>query len=128
MSQKFIGIIIEESLENKKILKKVKILKTNVEAVTEKHQTPWIKQWTLHTVEIQESQADKLAEELQKSLDSQHNWYADFKNNSIHYIIFRNKIFKVERRRKEQYLEAAKYGISLGILDYQLTFCPKTIQ
>ncbi|VVB61039.1 Uncharacterised protein [uncultured archaeon] len=129
MIQKFIGVIIEESLENKNVLKKVKILKTKVEKVTEKHRTPWIKQWTLHTVEIQENQVDEVANELCKSLDSQHNhWYADFKNNSVHYIIFSNKLFKIDRCRKEQCLEAAKYGISLGIPDYQLTFCPNIIK
>lgn len=46
------GVIIEESLENKDILKDVKILETKVEKVVEEHKTPWIKQWTLHTVAI----------------------------------------------------------------------------
>ena len=38
------GVIIEESLKNKEVLKKVQILETKVEEVTEKHKTPWIKQ------------------------------------------------------------------------------------
>ncbi len=125
MSKIFVGIIIEESLEKKDVLKKVKILKTKVEEVTPKHHTPYLKQWTLHVVEIPEDQADKIAEELSKALESSHGeWYADFKNDKIHYIIFRNKIFKIERTSKEQYDEAKKYGISLGIPDYQLTFNP----
>lgn len=128
MTQKFIGVIIEESLENKDVLKKVKVLKTDIEKVTKDHKTPWIKQWTLHTVEIQEKQADEIANELCGSLDSQHNWYADFKNDSTHYIIFRNKVFKVDRHRKEQYQEATKYGVSLGIPDYQLDFSPNIIE
>ena len=36
----FNGVIIEESLENKDVLQKVKILKTDVEPITEKHKTP----------------------------------------------------------------------------------------
>ena len=118
------GTIIEESLENKAVLQKVNILKTKVEKVVEKHQTPWLKQWTLHIVEIPENQADFIAQELSQSLDSEHNWYADFKNNDFHYIIFRNKVFKVDRSNKEQYNEVSKYGVSLGIPDYQLTFSP----
>ena len=43
----FNGVIIEESLENKDVLRKVKILKTDIEPVTEGHKTPWVKQWTL---------------------------------------------------------------------------------
>jgi len=102
----------------------VKILKTDVEPVTEKHKTPWIKQWTLHTVEILENQPDIIAKELSESLDSEHNWYADFKNDTHHYIIFRNKVFCIDRRSKEQYDEAKNYGISLGIPEYQVDFHP----
>jgi len=117
---KYIGVIIEESLENRDVLKKVKILKTRIEPVKEKHRTPWIKQWTLHTVEVAGSQAESIAEELSRTLESEHAWYADFKNASTHFIIFRSKVFKINRKSKEQYKEAARYGISLGIPDYQL--------
>ena len=118
------GVIIEESLENKKMLEKVKILNTEIEEITENHKTPWINQWTLHTVEIPESEAEKIAEEISKSLDREHNWYADFKNDGVHFIIFRGKIFKVDRTSKKQYDEAKKYGISIGIPDYQVDFSP----
>ncbi len=40
MAKNFVGIIIEESLENKGILKRVKIAKTEVEQATEEHKTP----------------------------------------------------------------------------------------
>ncbi|MBI2499594.1 hypothetical protein HYV88_05110 [Candidatus Woesearchaeota archaeon] len=120
----FNGVIIEESLEKKEILKKVKILKTEVEQVTEEHKTPWIKQWTLHTVEILETQADKIAKELSEALDSKHSWCADFKNEEIHYIIFRNRVFKINRKNREQYNEAMQYGVLLGIPAYQVDFSP----
>ena len=120
----FNAVIIEESLENKDVLQKVKIIETKVEEVTEEHKTPWIKQWTLHTIEILENQADETAEDLSKSLDSEHSWYADFKNDKFHYIIFRNNIFKVDRSKPEQYAEVTKYGLTLGIPDYQLDFSP----
>ena len=124
MTKDFFGVIIEESLEKKDVLKKVKIVKTKIEKVVEKHKTPWIKQWTLHTVEIPENHAKSVAKELSKSLDSQHNWYADFKNNTHHYIIFRNKVFFIDRRSKEQYDKAKMHGISLGIPEYQVDFHP----
>jgi len=118
----FIGVIIEESLENKNVLQKVRIVKTKVEQATKKHKTPWIKKWTLHTFEIQENQAENVAEILSESLDSVHSWYADFKNDKFHYIIFRNKVFKIDRSKPEQYSEVTKYGLTLGIPDYQLNF------
>ncbi len=120
----FNGVIIEESLEDKDVLKKINILKTKIEQVTEKHKTPWIKQWTLHTVEVSENRAGDVAEEISKSLDSKHNWYADFKNNSYHYIIFHGKVFFIDRKSREQYDKAKKYGISLGIPEYQVDFHP----
>ena len=119
----FIGVIIEESLEDNDVLSKVKIVETKVEKVTKRHKTPHVKQWTMHTVEIEEYRAEEVAEDISRVLDSSNGeWYADFKNDYHHYIIFKNKVFKVDRSSKEQYDEVTRYGISLGIPDYQLDF------
>jgi hypothetical protein len=124
MKNNFKGVIIEESLENRDVLKKIKIIKTKVENVTEKHKTPWVKRWTLYTVEIPEEEADSIVKEISKSLDSKHNWYADFKTDKTHYIIYRDKVFKINRASKEEYDEATQYGVSLGIPEYQVDFSP----
>ena len=109
------GTIIEESLGNIDVLKDITILETKISPVTEKHKTPWLKQWTLHKVEINEIDAEIIAQKLSQALESEHNWYADYKNANYHYIIFKNKVFKIDRESKDQYLEAKNYGISLGI-------------
>ena len=85
----FVGVIIEESLEDKSVLWKVKILSTKIEKVVEKHKTPWLSRWTLHTVTIPEGKAEEIAEDLSRSLDRRHggSWYADFKNDKTHFII-----------------------------------------
>lgn len=121
------GVIIEESLKSNDVLKKVKVVATKIEKVTKEHQTPWLLQWTLHAVEIPGSEAQTVAEEISKSLDYSHDssWYADFKNDTHHYIIFRNKIFYIDRTNKEHYDEAKRYGISLGIPEYQVDFHPE---
>ncbi|MCK5413566.1 MAG: hypothetical protein KAI57_04300 [Candidatus Pacebacteria bacterium] len=95
INKNFKGIIIEESLANIDILK---------------------------GVNITENQAEEFANQLSKSLDQEHVWYADFKNEIFHYIIFRDKVFKVDRTKKSQYDEVAKYGISLGIPAQQLDY------
>jgi gamma-glutamyl:cysteine ligase YbdK (ATP-grasp superfamily) len=119
------GVIIEESLVDKSVLDTVKILSTEVEAVTEEHHTPHLEQWTLYTVEILKNQAQVIAEKISQSLDTNHgHWYADFKNDDTHFIIFRDKVLKIDRTNKAQYDEATKYGISLGIPAYQLDFSP----
>ncbi len=119
----YTGVIIEESLADKAVLKLVKIISTKVEQVTEEHKTPWVKQWTLHTVELPESRAQDIAETISHAIDTSHNaWYADFKTDTHHFIIFPNKVFFIDRTKKEQYDEATRYGISLGIPDYQVNF------
>lgn len=118
------GVIIEESLENKSVFRKVKVLSTKVEKVTRKHKTPWLKKWTLHTVEVSQNQAKEIAEKISQLLDSQHDssWYADFCDNAHHYIIFRKKIFFIDRNNQKQYDEAKRYGLRLGIPEYQVNF------
>lgn len=119
------GIIIEESLGDASILQDVKILTTKAEEVAEKHQTPWLTQWTLHTVEIPEEKANEFAEKVSRSFDTDHPiWYADFKNDTYHFIIFSNKVFKVDLKNPILYKDAKAYGVSLGIPDYQLDFTP----
>lgn len=116
------GIVIKESLQNLEVLEQLKILSTKVERVIEPHQTPWLKRWTLHTVEIDEGDAQNIAGKLSAALDSKHDWYADFKNDKYHFIIFRDKVFRVNKDKPEEYEAVKKYGIGLGIPDYQLDF------
>ncbi len=120
----YTGVIIEESLMDKRVLDKVKILETKVEKATPEHKTPWVEQWTLHTVEIPEESSEEVVKDLSNSLDPEHAWYADFKSEDYHYIIFRGKYFKVDRSKPEQYEEVTAYGLTLGIPDYQLDFSP----
>ena len=121
------GIIILESLGDPSILRDAIILTTKVEKVSVKHQTPWLTQWTLHTVEIPEEKGDEFAEKISKSFDTNHftNWFADYKNSSFHFIVFPDRVFKVDLTYPILYKEAKAYGISLGIPDYQLSFAPE---
>tara|TARA_Y100000310_G_C20305445_1_gene633726 strand:+ start:254 stop:643 length:390 start_codon:yes stop_codon:yes gene_type:complete len=118
------GVIIEESLGNANIYSELIIVSTKVEEVTKEHKTPWLKEWTMHTVEIPEDRGEEIAERLSNSLDSQHSWYIDFKNEEFHYIVFSNKVFKIDLNNAK-YREAMEYGISLGIPWYQLDFSPE---
>jgi hypothetical protein len=119
----YTGTIIEESLKNTDVLKKVTITSTLVEPVNERHATPWLKQWTLHKVEIPEADAAAIADELSYALERDHTaWYADFKNDAHAYIIFPDKVFFIDRTNQAQYDETRQYGLSLGIPEYQVDF------
>lgn len=129
MDTDFRGIVIEESLADKSVLSDVKIISTEVEPVAKEHKTPWIKQWTMYNVEIPAEEASGVAEKIRKALDCEHNWYADYKTDTEHYIIYRDKIFHItDRSDKKQYDEATAYGISIGIPAYQVDFSPHLAQ
>lgn len=114
------GDIIEESLRDKKVLKEVNIISMRVEKVTDRHRTPWLSQWTLDTIEVVENKADSLAEKLSKALDPEQSWYIDYCNDKYHYVIFKDKVFKLDRKEKSDYDEMIQYGLSIGTPDYQL--------
>ncbi|MBI2984658.1 MAG: hypothetical protein HYY50_03470 [Candidatus Kerfeldbacteria bacterium] len=116
------GTIIEESLEDASVLSGLRIIKTDVKPATEKERTPWVKQWTLHTINIPQQRAEVIARKIMMALDRQHPWYADFKNARTHYIIFRDKMFRVDRTKRDSYQPATDHGLSLGIPYYQLDF------
>jgi hypothetical protein len=118
------GVIIEESLADPGVLKRVRIVSTHVDPVIERHRTPWLSRWTLHTVSVPEAQADSIAEEISRSFDCEHegSWYADFKNDRWHIVVFPGRVFRVGADEPEGYAAVKAYGISVGIPDYQLDF------
>ena len=118
------GDVIEESLKDKSVLKELKIVSTRLEKVTKDHKTPWLKQWTLDTIEVDEKDAAELAKKLSQALEDNY-WYIDYKNEDTHYVIFPDKVFKVDRKNVENYRPAVNYGLSLGIPIYQLDFSPE---
>lgn len=120
------GVIIEESLQDTSILKEVKVIETKIEPITPEHKTPWLKQWTLHTVEVLEDKAGEIADKLSQSFDKEHPvWYADYKNDKYHFIVFSGKPFKVDLANPLLYRDAKAYGISIGIPEYQVDFAPE---
>lgn len=88
------GVIVEESLKDKSVLKDIKIIKKQTEAVTSKHRTPWLSKWTLLTIEFPEEKIDEICEKLQKCLDNEHEWYIDLKSKKYDITIFNDRIIK----------------------------------
>lgn len=117
------GVVIEESLRDKRVLRALNIVSTRTETVTEEHRTPWLKKWTLHTVVVEADAAEPTASQLSEALQPNY-WYADFKDEQTHYVIFSQRIFTVDRREPAQYQAVVEYGLGLGIPDYQLDFSP----
>lgn len=115
------GVIIEESLSDKSPLEGLDIVSRSVEKVTKMHETPWLEQWTLDTVEIPEAKMETIAQILSKAIDLSHcgNWYCDFKNNDWHYVVFCNKVFKLNRKSLADYKAMQEYAKSIGLPKHQ---------
>jgi len=88
------GVIIEESLSDTSVLKEMKIIKTEIEKVTERHKTPWLTKWTCHKIEFPDEKMDEICEKLQNALDKNHEWYIELKNNRYEVMIFNDNIMK----------------------------------
>lgn len=85
------------------VLSDVDIGSTNkVEPITEKHKTPWVNQWTMHTVEIPEEKAAAVAEKISKVLDKDHSWYADSKTETEHYVVYVGKVLHITDRTDKE--------------------------
>jgi len=116
----FSGAIIEESLQDTSVLSEVKIIETNIYPVEERHETPWLEKWTLHIVEVPPSKADYIAEKISNSIDVRHigNWYADFKNEQCHYVIFHQKVFKL--KTETDWAAMRSHARSIGVPEHQI--------
>lgn len=116
------GVIIEESLTSKGPLKGLKIVSQEVEKVTDEHETPWLEQWTCDTVEIPEEDIDRVVRNLSAAIDVKHcsNWYCDFRNENWHFVVFRERVFKINRKKREDYAEMQEYAKSLGLPEHQM--------
>ncbi len=102
------GTIIENSLSDKNILKKVQITKT------------WSSDdWILHSVLVNKN----LIPELSKSLDNG-PWYIHLWEQGKDYVtvVFKDKIFNIKYSDKNTWSEAIAYGKSIGIPAEQLGF------
>ena len=102
------GTIVENSLADKEILKKIIIEKTYQEG-----------DWTLHNVWVDEEQISGIAKSLADG-----PWYVHFwqpgQDDVI--VIFKNKTFSIKFSDKSTWVDAVTHGKSLGIPPEQLDF------
>jgi hypothetical protein len=116
------GVIIEESLDDSIIIKELEVIETYVSKTTVREETPWLEQWTIQTVLIPENKINDYTKRLSELIDTNHceNWYCDFRNEEFHYVVFSNKIFKLDKNKKQDYHEMREYAIGIGLPEHQL--------
>lgn len=107
------GAIIEESLEDSSILNLFSIINTTITNDENPND-----RWHIHTVESDKDTLLKLSKVLKSEKYYAHFW--DNKKNII--VVFRDKVFEFNFNKKDEWLPAIEYGLSVGIPKEQLDF------
>ena len=107
----YTGIIVEESLEENRILNDLEIIKVKIT----KEENP-AQRWHLYTVRVSKEDIEKLSKNIKTG------WYMHFWKGRNIVVIFRNKKFEFNFDDKSTWKPAVEYGLSLGIPKEQLDF------
>ena len=107
----YTGIIVEESLEDNRILNKLQIVKVRIS--NEEKQGD---RWHLYTVNISEKDIELLSKLIKNK------WYMHFWKGEKIIAIFRGRKFEFNFNDKSTWKPAVEYGLSIGIPREQLDF------
>ncbi len=110
--KKYKGTIVQESLDDDRILNDFDVVGFRVTKETEPS-----KRWHLFTVLASEENIKKLSKNLKPE-----KWYAHFWNGDDVIAVFPNKVFRFKHSIKSTWKGAMEYGKSLGIPEEQLDF------
>lgn len=108
----YIGLIIEESLKDKSILKELEVL--DVKVTDDSNPAD---RWHIYRVLVNKDQI----KEIQKVIDVG-KWYIDFKSETDVVIVYKDKIFEYKKVDVEGREKAVEFGRSIGVPEKQLGF------
>jgi hypothetical protein len=112
MNHEYIGIIVEEALDDNLLINKLEIEKVCITDHENRQD-----RWHLYQVRVSLDQINELAKHV---ID---DWYIHFWNGSDIIALFSgNKQFHFNYDDKETWREVIEYGRSIGIPDEQLDF------
>ena len=111
----WLGVLIEESLEDPTVLKKMNIVETQrmlLEGETQGQQLQ------LHKIEVSESDVEDICLEVSRVIRP--TWYFHVVSGSKMIVVFRDEILKAEKSDPESIERIIKYGTTHGILPEQI--------
>ena len=108
---KWKGCIVEESLEDNRILNEIEIVKVRITIEEERE-----KRWHLYNVLLSEKEIEKIHLLLKKG------WYIHFWKDDRIMVLFKDKKFSLDANDKSTWKEAITYGLSIKIPREQLDF------
>lgn len=109
---RFEGLLLEESLNNKRVLNLVKISKKEVWDVDNAaYYQP--KKWTAIYFKGNYKSVDEIAAKFSRSLNPR--WYINISTDDSSYVVFQNRVFKYKKGDRRIREKAVRYGQSVGI-------------
>ena len=108
---KYRGIIVEESLNDNRILNNMVILKMHITDNEQKSD-----RWHLFEVEVEENYIENISKGISEG------WYAHFWHGTDVIATFSNKIIKFNYLDKSTWKDVLEYGKKLNIPEEQLDF------
>lgn len=109
----YTGTIIEESLEDNRILNGFEILSVRIT----RDENP-LERWHWYKVKSTKENLLKISNNLKQGI-----WYAHFWGENKNIVaVFRDKVFEFNYDDKSSWTPAVEYGKSIGIPDEQLDF------
>lgn len=105
------GCIVEESLEDNRILNNIEIVKVRITSDDAEEE-----RWHIYDAFLSESDIDLIHRNLKQA------WFMHIWNENKMIVLFRDRRFDVEADNKKTWMPAIEYGLSLGIPKEQLEF------
>lgn len=111
------SIVIEESLKDKIILEKYKIVRTKIGD-----------KWHLHVIELEDPEC--FINDIQENMVSDEPYYFHIYNNESYLkVIFKHKVFNLDPKDKSTWIKAQNYGAEkLNIPAEELNFIPNNFK
>lgn len=109
--EKYKGIIVEESLEDNRILNNFKIIDFHIS----QEEDP-ADRWHLYTVLASEEEIVRLSKNVKPK------WYMHFWKDRDVVVVFKDKKFELDFDDKATWKPVVEHGLSLGIPEEQLDF------
>ena len=109
------GVIIEESLEDKSLLKLVTIVQTRLATLEHEEEKG---SFFMHHVTVEDDAIDRVVDKAKRAIKK--GWYMHFCRSNMMVVIFKNRVFKHMKGNDHSLYDLIKYGKSIGINEAQL--------
>ncbi len=111
------GVIIEESLKDKSLLKLAKIIETEKSTLENEAEAGIL---TFHKIEVPDANKKEFLKKARSAIKDK--FYLHICKGGAMILVYKNKSFEFSKNETDKIIEAQEYGAVHGILREQLDF------